>query len=429
MDDQGAAQCSICHDDFLSQEVCALKCGHVYHSECVRAWLTTKTKSSGGCPQCKKPARANEIRVLHFQMGDVSSETLGEVLRFESASEAERERYEAEFLAEHKAAKEELLRVEGEIEEVQRSALASKKMRHEALGPEVAEKDAQLHAARKELEERTVECMQMQVELDEATSYQQRRLPIPPVREEDPDVHEERKRLRIIQASDRALQLHKSIVSSRQMLEETRKLKMDRLSEGEAMEDEVKRRRQLDSRLRRRLSEQAELDSSATEAHSVVTAASPPGDALDKVAPIDKVAAATGGVEVGVCKSQGSRGSTLISSQSSVATSSSGADLRTQTSTGFSNATVCSTGRQAAASVAVGRSKVGEAALDEDVLFGLEGRGSRGSGGILGSRGGSGSIFGRAARPVAGAMVMAAGGGGPGRRIGGAMGALFAKPI
>lgn len=49
-------QCSICLNDFnYNQKVKLLGCGHYYHTECIKQWLTKERK----CPYCQSPFTLN----------------------------------------------------------------------------------------------------------------------------------------------------------------------------------------------------------------------------------------------------------------------------------------------------------------------------------------------------------------------------------
>eukprot|EP00483_Globobulimina_turgida_P001405 UN01407 len=55
-------ECAICYDEFEFDEIaknsnCILKCGHRYHSKCIREWeleqFTQNSSASYKCPLCK----------------------------------------------------------------------------------------------------------------------------------------------------------------------------------------------------------------------------------------------------------------------------------------------------------------------------------------------------------------------------------------
>jgi len=68
--------CTICTEllDHL-REVSALRCGHLFHAECLATWLS----QSMTCPQCRqKVTRANIIHKLFFSRPDADDSVLGE---------------------------------------------------------------------------------------------------------------------------------------------------------------------------------------------------------------------------------------------------------------------------------------------------------------------------------------------------------------
>jgi hypothetical protein len=49
--------CSICQEDINSRQHCSiLKCGHIYHKNCIKTWLT-KTCEKPTCPCCRMDVR------------------------------------------------------------------------------------------------------------------------------------------------------------------------------------------------------------------------------------------------------------------------------------------------------------------------------------------------------------------------------------
>ncbi|XP_047312664.1 RING finger protein 11-like [Impatiens glandulifera] len=45
--------CCICQEDYIhGEDICKLRCNHVYHIDCIKRWLTQKNF----CPICKAPA-------------------------------------------------------------------------------------------------------------------------------------------------------------------------------------------------------------------------------------------------------------------------------------------------------------------------------------------------------------------------------------
>lgn len=55
--------CSICLSD-LSNEDCTLKCGHIYHTECIGKWIETASVNSNECPMCRKTIKFKEKAIV-----------------------------------------------------------------------------------------------------------------------------------------------------------------------------------------------------------------------------------------------------------------------------------------------------------------------------------------------------------------------------
>lgn len=63
--DNDANECSLCFEEFSSEQkhfIVSLKCGHLFGESCIKAWLNTKEKV---CPECRKPAKVKHIRRLY----------------------------------------------------------------------------------------------------------------------------------------------------------------------------------------------------------------------------------------------------------------------------------------------------------------------------------------------------------------------------
>jgi len=70
------AVCTICTEPLEHlREVSALRCGHLFHADCLAPWLS----QSMTCPQCRqKVTRANIIHKLFFSRPDADDSIIGE---------------------------------------------------------------------------------------------------------------------------------------------------------------------------------------------------------------------------------------------------------------------------------------------------------------------------------------------------------------
>ena len=54
--------CTICYDLFEDNELTSiLKCHHVYHCSCIKAWVDKKTEKSQLCPVCNHPISRHTV--------------------------------------------------------------------------------------------------------------------------------------------------------------------------------------------------------------------------------------------------------------------------------------------------------------------------------------------------------------------------------
>jgi len=74
--------CTICTELFdTSRDVSALRCGHLFHADCLTPWLT----QSMTCPQCRqKVTKASIVSKLYFSRPDVDDSVAGEPSSAES---------------------------------------------------------------------------------------------------------------------------------------------------------------------------------------------------------------------------------------------------------------------------------------------------------------------------------------------------------
>lgn len=65
--------CAICADRFdIHKTVCAIRCGHVYHSICLRQWLMSQNQQQvpTTCPKCRASVDGHDIHRLFLHQVD-----------------------------------------------------------------------------------------------------------------------------------------------------------------------------------------------------------------------------------------------------------------------------------------------------------------------------------------------------------------------
>lgn len=76
--------CAICTESFdAHKKVCATRCGHVYHENCIQMWMQTQTRQSipTNCPKCRATV-TETLRLFLHQVSAAPSD-------FEDISESE----------------------------------------------------------------------------------------------------------------------------------------------------------------------------------------------------------------------------------------------------------------------------------------------------------------------------------------------------
>ena len=56
-EEEEADVCPICHENLDNGQltISLTNCGHVFHEDCIKAWMNTEYANSEECPMCKKP--------------------------------------------------------------------------------------------------------------------------------------------------------------------------------------------------------------------------------------------------------------------------------------------------------------------------------------------------------------------------------------
>lgn len=266
MDREEGSTCLICCDALLVSTVGALVCGHVYHKNCIVLWLQA---GKAHCPLCKKKNRIDDVRTVDFDMRQVPGLSDEEVQRLEATSLAERAQQREELEAGKAEADAAKAQVDGELALLRDLAQERKRARKEleADGQLLLEANLELTA---ELSNLKTECAALQAGLDAEAPRLQRKLPISQPREGDPDLQEERRKLKAFRPIDRARRVHEALTSARQQENEKQHDNADRTAALKRAEDELRDLRQQEFQLRRELEDRRW----SAEAREVLTQAS-----------------------------------------------------------------------------------------------------------------------------------------------------------
>lgn len=298
------AQCLICHDALLVQPACALKCGHVYHTACCHQWIEV---GKAQCPQCKQPARTDDLRPLDFEMAEVTPQAMQDAQRLHEVSDEDRKRIRDSAAAELEEEERAIAEADEELEELQRVAQEHKRARKE-LDKQARwdqEECTRLHAEHEDLSKKVAE---LQTFIDGQLGRNERKLPVPQARQDDPDVREERRKLTKMRPHERLRQLHGALVAARRQDIESSALVREREASCLELEAELAERRQQEAKLTREYRERREfaqrVASTATPAVSSSVAAA--GNALPQRSPTRAA-----GDEAAELKTQQSVGSSI----------------------------------------------------------------------------------------------------------------------
>mmetsp|Transcript_66772 Transcript_66772/g.145664 ORF Transcript_66772/g.145664 Transcript_66772/m.145664 type:complete len:395 (-) Transcript_66772:83-1267(-) len=258
---QEGAQCLVCLCPLLGQPVCALRCGHVYHSCCFYSWLDKSKRPQEGveCPQCKKVARAEDMRTLLFEVVQVEQQPpvdAEEVQTFIRASTEARERLREELTEEQAVSTRRLVQASEELAELQ-STLADHKRARRLVELQDRRYEEESSELQSELTQSSSRLAELQASVDSQVDRLHRKLPVPQARERDADLLEERRRLKLrtVRASDRARQLHEALISARRQQAEGSISSRERTASSKDAEVELAKLRKLEAKLRRDLEE------------------------------------------------------------------------------------------------------------------------------------------------------------------------------
>jgi len=249
-------QCSICLQELLLQSACALRCGHVFHASCCEEWIN---KGNSNCPQCKKTARIEQLRILEFEVAEVPW-ALDDIQRLQRSSVEERGQIHEQLTAELDDIKSKLRQACEELEGHRDAAHESKRARRE-LESKVPRVEAELKELRAEKETKILNNASLGAQVDSQNNRQrQSRNRIwsqsrGVIHEDDPDAREEKRKLRMMRPSDRARQLHDAVVSARRQEVEINKVALEQERALKELEEELARVTKLEQRRGHELSE------------------------------------------------------------------------------------------------------------------------------------------------------------------------------
>lgn len=269
--------CVICLTPLL-ESIGALRCGHVFHQDCIAQWVA---QGKGKCPQCNKACRLEDVRRLSLEMAPALAPE--ELQRIQTASTEERERRQEALLSEQAELEDEVGRKDAELLLLQDLCQDCKRRRGDVkeqqrkLDEECSELSADLTTS-------TEACAALQAGLDAGLRrIQQRRLPVPQLRDDDADLREERRKCRAgARPVDRARQLHEALVAALQQERASTRERSQRETALKQVEDELKELQQSEVKLRRELEdrralalESSQLDSSqvSSQASSIPASA------------------------------------------------------------------------------------------------------------------------------------------------------------
>lgn len=259
MSEEEGSVCLVCHEVLSVSAIGALRCGHVYHPNCIAQWLAQGEDESGECPQCKATNRTDAVRTLDFDVKAVPPQCPEELRRMESATLEERERRRQELATE----KAEVVAMQGEVDsdlaQLKASAQDHSRAQREADQRSGVLQKQHLKLSALLLHEKEL-CATLQTSLDAQTVRLQCKRRPPPPCESDPDLRQERRKLRSgCRPADRARQLHEALTSALQQEREKMQDKSQPEDVLKKLEKELTDVRQLEAQHRAKVEAQQSL--------------------------------------------------------------------------------------------------------------------------------------------------------------------------
>jgi hypothetical protein len=77
----GEECCSICLEDFVEHEIVIMlpKCSHIFHTECIKQWVTRPKANANSCPMCKCTILEEKMKKMQQLQQDQQQQQLENV--------------------------------------------------------------------------------------------------------------------------------------------------------------------------------------------------------------------------------------------------------------------------------------------------------------------------------------------------------------
>lgn len=230
--DEDEASCVVCSEAILSKESCFLPCGHIYHSACITQWLSVGAQ--GCCPQCKRNAKKEQLRVLRFEVIHCSQELAEQVERMQALRARERQTLQKVFEKAHRKLCAKFCK--GEQSQQLNSQLAlDLKTKRKETERENSNEEAEAVKMEEELKKGRQACAGLRAEVGKKQEGKEvRKLRIAQSLPDDLDAREETKQFRL-KKEERSRQLHEGYVSARELEAESSRSYRHRVSSIEGL--------------------------------------------------------------------------------------------------------------------------------------------------------------------------------------------------
>lgn len=212
MDGDEQTSCSICLTPLISEPVSALRCGHVFHQECIAKWISA-ADCKAKCALCNKATHSHHVRNLEFLLVPVPARSPEEIARWENATDEEREKELSSLCSEQEADEAAEQEAHAELAKLQAYVQSCKESRH-AMELDGCDDEEMSTVLQEEGAQVSEKCINLRVSIDKQIDSLKRAFPVTKPREADQDLREERRKMRIILPKLRAAQLHEALVAT-----------------------------------------------------------------------------------------------------------------------------------------------------------------------------------------------------------------------